>query len=108
MARICNICDERELPPRGRFPSCSVCRGNMGGWVRRGVAAILAYRRKLQIRETRMEYLVEDESRDLTQKQRQRIAAVPMGSKPIDTELLPRPSQRPLARPPPRKTARRI
>lgn len=107
MARICNICDERELPPRGRFPSCSVCRGNMGGWVRRGVAAIISYRRKLQIRETRMDYLVEDESRDLTERQRERIAAVPMGAKPIDAKPLKVPPRN-ATRPPPRTSARRI
>lgn len=55
----------------------------MGGWVRKGVAAILSYRRKLQIRETRMEYLVEDDTRDLTQRQRERIQRQPMSAKPI-------------------------
>lgn len=82
-SRICSICDEREVSPRSRFTTCPVCRGNMGGWVRRGVAAILSYRRKLQIRETRMEYLVEDDTRDLTDRQRQRISSQPMSAKPV-------------------------
>lgn len=99
-ARICTICDEREVSPRSRFTTCPVCRGNMGGWVRRGVAAILSYRRKLQIRETRMEYLVEDETRDLTERQRTRISSVPMSAKPVVPQRLPVP-------PSPRKTLRR-
>jgi hypothetical protein len=85
MPRICNICEERELRPGSKLPACSVCRGNMGGWVRRGVAAILDYRRKLQIRETRMDYLVDDERQELTAKQRARLASQPMGAKSIST-----------------------
>jgi hypothetical protein len=91
-SRICTICEEREVSPRSRFTTCPVCRGNMGGWVRKGVAAILSYRRKLQIRETRMEYLVEDDTRDFTQRQRERISSQPMGAKPVVLNF-PTPSQ---------------
>lgn len=89
MPRICNICEERELKPGSKLPACSVCRGNMGGWVRRGVAAILSYRRKLQIRETRMDYLVDDERHELTPKQRARLAAQPMSAKPVSPAPIP-------------------
>jgi hypothetical protein len=92
-SRICNICEERELKPRSKLPACSVCRGNMGGWVRRGVAAILDYRRKLQIRETRMEYLVLDDAENdkgnMTPKERARLLRQPMRAKPISVSPLP-------------------
>jgi hypothetical protein len=96
-SRICNICEERELKPRSRLPACSVCRGNMGGWVRKGVAAILSYRRKLQIRETRMEYLVLDDAENdkgnMTPKERARLLRQPMSAKPVNVSplMIPQP-----------------
>jgi hypothetical protein len=70
--RICTICEEREVSPRSRFTTCPVCRGNMGGWKRKGVGAILDYRRKLHVRDSRMESLVDDEEA-FTAKQRQKF-----------------------------------
>lgn len=70
--RICTICEEREVSPRSRFTECPTCRANKGGWRRKGVAAILDYRRKLHVRDLRMETLVDDEEA-FTARQRQKF-----------------------------------
>ncbi len=56
---ICIICDEREVSARSRYQSCQVCRGNMGGWLKRGFGAIIDYQKKLRIREARMDLIVD-------------------------------------------------
>jgi hypothetical protein len=52
----------------------------MGGWYRKGVAAILEYRRRLRVRETRMDNLVEE--KDFTANQRKKLLSPPKNNKP--------------------------
>lgn len=58
---ICVICEERELRPNSVLLDCSVCRGSMGFWHKRGAAALLERRRKLHIYDTRMQHVQERE-----------------------------------------------
>lgn len=72
---ICTVCDEREVSERSRYTTCNVCRGNMGGWLKRGFGAIVDYQRKLRIREARMELIVDTDNPPVTLKEPPRFTA---------------------------------
>lgn len=55
---ICVLCEENELAPRSKLPTCSNCRASMGLWARRPAAEVLNRRRKLHIYDLRMENVV--------------------------------------------------